>query len=81
LEALHAARAQAAGEVPGELLATYESLRQHLGGTGVARLVGSRCGGCHLSLPATALDQLRRQSAGTISYCEQCGRILVPGAH
>ncbi len=78
LDALNQARAAAAGDIPGDLLATYDRLRQHLGGVGAARLVGSRCGGCHLTLPATELDQLRRQPVGTLNYCEQCGRILVP---
>ncbi len=81
VDALNAARAKAAADVPDELVATYEALRQHLGGTGVARLVGSRCGGCHLTLPATVLDQLRRQHPGVLNYCEQCGRILVPTQH
>jgi hypothetical protein len=78
MAALETARVEATGGVPADLLATYEGLRQRLGGTGVARLVGSRCGGCHLTLPATALDQLRHQAPGTFSFCEQCGRILVP---
>lgn len=78
LDALNAARAKAVGEVADALVATYESLRLRLGGIGAARLVGGRCGGCHLSLPATELDQLRRQVAGTVNFCEQCGRILVP---
>jgi hypothetical protein len=78
LDALHEARAAAAADVPADLLAIYDNLRQHLGGVGAARLVGSRCGGCHLTLPATELDQLRHQPPGTLNYCEQCGRILVP---
>jgi predicted nucleic acid-binding Zn-ribbon protein len=81
LESIISSRADAAAAVPEELVAAYEQLRSRLDGVGVARLVGSRCGGCHLTLPATALDQLRHQSAGSISYCEQCGRILVPASH
>ncbi len=78
MDALNFARAEAAADVPDDLIATYERLRQRLGGVGAARLVGSRCGGCHLTLPATELDQLRRQPPGTLNYCDQCGRILVP---
>jgi predicted nucleic acid-binding Zn-ribbon protein len=78
LDVLNDARAQAVGPVPLGLLATYEDLRHRLGGTGVARLVGSRCGGCHLTLPATELDRLRRQVPGNVTFCEQCERILVP---
>jgi predicted nucleic acid-binding Zn-ribbon protein len=78
LDALTTARAAAAADVPDDLLVTYDGLRRHLGGVGAARLVGARCGGCHLTLPATELDQLRHQAPGTLNYCEQCGRILVP---
>jgi uncharacterized protein len=78
LDVLNDARAHAAEPVPDGLLATYEELRRRLGGIGVARLVGSRCGGCHLTLPATELDRLRRQVPGNVTFCEQCERILVP---
>jgi hypothetical protein len=78
IERLHVARAQAAAAVPPDLVVTYERLRDRLGGVGAARLVGTHCGGCHLTLPATELDRLRHQPAGTVSFCDQCGRILVP---
>jgi uncharacterized protein len=71
-------RAAAAAEVPADLLASYESLRDDLGGIGVARLVDGRCSGCHLALPATELAALRRTGSGTIVHHEECGRILVP---
>ncbi len=74
---LSAQRAKAAGAVPEPLLATYERLRKRLGGVAVARLTGGRCDGCHLTLPAMELDRIRHESAGTLEYCEQCGRILV----
>ena len=77
-EAEHAARrAELAATVPPELLDRYERLRQRLGGVGVARLVNGSCGGCHLSLPATELDRLRKAPADAVVTCEQCGRILV----
>lgn len=75
---VNAARAEAAVGIPPDLVATYEQLRRRLGGVGVARLVGSLCGGCYLTLPATELERLRHQSPGTLSFCDQCGRILVP---
>jgi uncharacterized protein len=70
-------RPKAASAVPEPLLGTYERLRHRLGGVAVARLTGGRCDGCHLTLPAMELDRIRRESAGTLEYCEQCGRILV----
>jgi hypothetical protein len=78
IDVLRVQRGQAGTLVPADLAATYDQLRRHLGGVGAARLVGSRCGGCFLTLPATELDRLRHQQAGAVSFCEQCGRILVP---
>ena len=77
IDALNEERARAAAGVPAGLLATYSQLRQHLGGVGAARLNGSLCSGCHLRLPATALDRLRRQGPDALIFCDQCGRILV----
>lgn len=77
IEALTAARHEATAAVPEDLIQTYERLRQRLGGVGAARLVGARCDGCHLTLPATELDQLRHQPPGTLNFCDSCGRILV----
>lgn len=73
-----AARDAAADALPEDLRSRYEALRSHLGGTGAARLVGSRCSGCHLDLPSMEVDRIRRLPAGTVVTCEQCGRILVP---
>lgn len=73
----HKARAAVSARVDDELLAHYEKLRSALGGIGVALLANGRCGGCHLSLPATELDALRKLADDGIAHCEQCGRILV----
>lgn len=70
-------REGAAAQVPPPLLAEYEALRARLGGQGAARLVGSSCSGCHLTLPATELDRIRHLPPDTIVHCDQCGRILV----
>ena len=61
----------------GELLAEYERLRRELGGVAVARLAGTSCGGCHLSLSAVEVDRIRKTPAGAMVHCEECGRILV----
>lgn len=60
-----------------ERLALYDRLRPRLGGVAVARLVGSHCDGCHLTLPATEIDRLRREPPDALLYCDQCGRILI----
>jgi uncharacterized protein len=72
-----AARETIATTIPDDLLADYERLRRHLGGVGVARVIGGMCGGCHLMLSATELDRLRHAAGNVVVHCEQCGRILV----
>jgi hypothetical protein len=61
-----------------ELLAEYTSLRGGRGGIGVARLVGSQCGGCHLTLSAMEVARMRKLPDGEVAHCDECGRILVP---
>lgn len=77
LAAVEADRSRLAADVAPDLLATYQKLREHLGGVGVARLEGTQCTGCHLSLPATELDAVRRADPSTVLFHEECGRILV----
>ena len=72
-----AARAEAADAIPADVGALYEQLRAHLGGVAAAPLVNGRCGGCHLALPATEIDRLRKEPADALVRCEQCERILV----
>ena len=72
-----AARAEAATAIPADVAALYEQLRAHLGGVAAAPLVNGRCGGCHLALPATEIDRLRKEQADALVRCEQCERILV----
>lgn len=76
---LEAARATQAAALPASLLSTYDRLRAHLGGVGAARLVGTHCDGCHLTLPATELDRFRHLPDDEFVTCDQCGRILVRG--
>jgi len=79
--ALHGEQAQrdtvAAGIDPG-FVADYERRRARARGVGAARLGGSTCQGCHLSIPMTEVDRIRRQPPGTLAYCDNCGCILVP---
>lgn len=70
-------RRHLAEQLPADLLTRYEALRTRLGGTGVARLIGSSCGGCHLTLPSMEVDRIRKAPPDALVTCEQCGRILV----
>jgi predicted nucleic acid-binding Zn-ribbon protein len=71
-------RLAAMAPVAPSVLDEYERLRKAFGGVGVARLVGSSCTGCHLTLPAVDVDQIRRGESGPMVHCSQCGRLLVP---
>ena len=77
LAAALGARQGAASAIPSDVITLYERLRARLGGVAAAPLVNGRCGGCHLALPATEVDRLRKEPAETLVRCEQCERILV----
>ena len=78
LEVEEAKRQAAAAGLPASLAEQYERLRGRLGGIGAARLVGTSCSGCHLTLPATEIDRIKRSGPDALITCDQCGRILVP---
>jgi len=73
-----AAWAQAAAAVPEALLTDYQRRRAQNKGAGAARLVGTSCTACHLSIPSTEAEQIRRAAGTTIAYCDNCAAILVP---
>jgi predicted nucleic acid-binding Zn-ribbon protein len=77
LEAVAAQRGEAAAPVAPELLSEYESLRKPLRGIAVARLIGTRCDGCHLTLSAVDVDRIRHEPPDALVHCSECGRILV----
>jgi len=72
------ARAQQAASVPESLLADYERRRAQNKGAGAARLVGTSCTACHLSIPSTEAERIRRDAGAVVAYCDNCGAILVP---
>lgn len=71
-----AAREQISQTVEPSLLAKYEMLRPKLGGVAIAAVEGGKCGGCHLSMSAAALDELRHAAPEVVVTCEECGRML-----
>lgn len=70
-------RVDAAEAVPAELLAHYEALRIDFGGVAVAKLNGSTCDGCHMTLSAVAIDLLKKQPDDAVVTCDDCGRLLI----
>jgi uncharacterized protein len=67
-----------AAAVPPGLLADYDRRRAQNRGAGAARLVGTTCTACHLSIPSTEAERIRRAAGAIVAYCDNCGAILVP---
>jgi predicted nucleic acid-binding Zn-ribbon protein len=72
------ARDQQASAVPDALLADYERRRAQNKGAGAARLLGTSCTACHLSIPSTEAENIRKGAGALVAYCDNCGAILVP---
>ena len=72
-----AERETIAVEIAPELVEKYEQLFHDLGGIAVARLVGTNCGGCHLTLSSMELDRVRHSPPDEMVFCGECGRLLV----
>jgi predicted nucleic acid-binding Zn-ribbon protein len=70
------ARGELVTRVPADLVADYERRRER--SVGIARLVGNTCQGCHLSVPATEAERIRRADGEIVAPCDNCGCILVP---
>ena len=73
-----AARAELAAGVDTALLNNYERRRTQNKGAGAARLVGNTCQACHLTIPSTEAERIRRAAGAQVDYCDNCGAILVP---
>ncbi len=74
---LNAKRGTVADELPADLLALYEKLREAKGGVGAAPLRARRCEGCSLELTASDLRAVAAAPADEVVRCEECQRILV----
>lgn len=72
------ARDELAAGIDPALVREYERCRSLAKGAGVARLVGTTCQGCHLSIPAIEAEQIKRSGGHPIAHCDNCGAILVP---
>jgi predicted nucleic acid-binding Zn-ribbon protein len=73
-----ALRASLVQPIAEALLKDYERRRTQNRGAGAARLVGTTCQACHLTIPSTEAERVRRESGSVISYCDNCSAILVP---
>lgn len=62
-------------EVPLEWLERYRKIAASHKGIGLAKLKGTACGACHVSLSDSLLQKLKRGD-DQLCYCENCGRII-----
>ncbi|WP_206184538.1 zinc ribbon domain-containing protein [Thermoactinospora rubra] len=69
-------RAALAGDIPSDLLALYEKLREQYG-VGAAMLRGGRCQGCKVVLSIADMNRIKAAPADEVVRCEECRRILV----
>lgn len=77
LEAGAAERSELVADLPADLLALYDRLRQQKGGIGAAELRRRECGGCRLALDNAELAVIKKAGVDTVVRCEECSRILV----
>lgn len=78
LAAEQAARDSLAAGVRDVLLRDYEQRRARNRGVGIARLVGVTCQACHLTIPSTEAERIRKAAGEEVASCDNCGAILVP---
>jgi predicted nucleic acid-binding Zn-ribbon protein len=70
-------RGPVVADLPTDLLALYDRLRESKGGVGAALLRARRCEGCNLDIDNAELAQIRSAPSDTVIRCEECSRILV----
>jgi hypothetical protein len=72
-----AEREKLVADIPANLLAVYDRLRDQLGGVAVGALQHRRCGGCQLEIGAADLSRMTAAPPDEVLRCEECNRILV----
>src|SRR5205814_6280358 len=72
-----AGRKPLVADLPADLVALYERIREASGGVGAALLRAGRCEGCRLDLSGVDLAAVRGAPPDEVVRCEECRRILV----
>jgi uncharacterized protein len=70
------ARAPLVADLPGDLVALYDKIREQ-SGIGAALLRFGRCEGCRLDLSGSERARVKGLPADEVVRCEECRRILV----
>jgi uncharacterized protein len=71
------ARKPLVGQLPADLVALYERIRDDSGGVGAALLRSGRCGGCRLEVSTTERARIKAAAPDEVVRCDECRRILV----
>jgi uncharacterized protein len=74
--ALEERRAQVVAELPADLVALYDKIRERTG-QGAGLLRQRRCGACQLELSSSDLDRVRTAASDEVLRCEECGAIMI----
>ncbi|MGN9912399.1 zinc ribbon domain-containing protein [Phytohabitans sp. LJ34] len=71
------ARQPLVADLPADLIALYDKIRESSGGLGAALLKGGRCGGCRLELAGSERARIKAAPPDEVVRCEECRRIMV----
>lgn len=66
-----------AADLPADLIALYDKVREASGGLGAALLKAGRCGGCRLELSGSERARVKAAPADEVVRCDECRRIMV----
>jgi predicted nucleic acid-binding Zn-ribbon protein len=71
------ARKPLAADLPADLIALYDKIRESSGGIGAALLRAGRCGGCRIELSGGERARVRASAADEVVRCDECRRIMI----
>jgi len=66
-----------ADDLPDDLVALYDKIRETSGGIGAALLRSGRCGGCRIELSGGERARVKAAPADDVVRCDDCRRIMV----
>jgi len=72
-----AARQPLANDLPADLVALYDKIRESAGGLAAAMIRGGRCGGCRLELSGSERGRVKAAPPDDVLRCDECRRIMV----
>jgi predicted nucleic acid-binding Zn-ribbon protein len=70
-------RAPLVADLPADLIALYEKIREQSAGIGAALLRAGRCEGCRLELSGGERARVKAAAPDEVVRCDECRRILV----